>query len=147
MSVRENSVFRLKELDTVEGGATTRLILDMAKGAFYHLTETKRKGQYEIWTNSVCTSPKGTEFIVETDGGSTTLKVLSGSVDFSKEGSDMHVLVGEGMSSTIGFGAAPSPPALFDTGSQPRWWEGSGCASAAILCLTLMCACFLKAGA
>ena len=117
--------------------AIGNFVMESAEGAYHFLMDSDRIEQFEIRTNGANTGIKGTEFIVEAGEGFTRLKVLGGSVDFWKEGSDARVLVNEGEFSILETGAAaPSLPQAFNTAGESRWWgslEGGNCCGTAFI--------------
>jgi hypothetical protein len=139
MDAAPNSVFTLESIETTKPGAMGRMVMTMAKGTYHFMVEKDRIEQFEVRMNSAYTGIKGTEFIMESDGPSVTMKVLDGVVDFGSPGKTVQME--KGQVSTVVNNGAPTSPVPFDIASEPRWWPGGGagcCGSALVLGAVLL---------
>jgi len=120
--------------------AIGNMIMESAEGAYHFLIDSDRIEQFEIRPNGAVIGIKGTEFVVEAADSYTKVKVLDGTVDFYRAGSDARVLLNEGEYSVLETGSsAPNHPQEFNVAGESRWWNGleggSCCGSAFILML------------
>lgn len=148
MDLDSNSQFIFEGLEIQEkpgiGKFTGQLIMSAARGVYHFMMSKDRIEQFEVRTNSAVIGIKGTEFVVEATDTYTKLKVLDGSVDFWKSGSDARVLVNGGESSVLGTGdPAPSYPQEFNVAGESRWWNDGGCCGSAFILALLLAGAFV----
>jgi len=119
--------------------STGYITMEMVKGVYHYMISTDRIEQFEIRPNGAVIGIKGTEFVVESTDSYTKVKVLDGTVDFYRAGSDARVLLNEGEYSVLETGAsAPNYPQEFNTAGESRWWndlEGGSCCGTAFILL------------
>jgi hypothetical protein len=114
------------------------LTITMVRGVYHYMIQKDRIKQFEIRPNGAVVGIKGTEFVVEAAEDYTKVKVLDGTVDFYRAGSDARVPVTAGEYSVLETGSsAPNHPQEFNTAGESRWWNslggGSCCGTAFIL--------------
>ena len=141
MDMAPGSQFRFDGLNYLSAPSvietTGYFTMTMVRGFYHYMIEKDRIKQFEVRPNGAYTGIKGTEFVMEFTDTYTKLKVLDGSVDFWKAGSDARVLVNEGEYSVLETsGPAPSYPQEFNTAGESRWWndlEGGSCCGTAFI--------------
>jgi len=141
MDMDSNSQFIFEGLQIQERPGiakfTGHLIMSAARGIYHFMMSSDRIEQFEVRPNSAVIGIKGTEFVVEAADSYTKVKVLDGTVDFYREGSDARVLVNEGEYSVLDSGAsAPNYPQEFNTAGESHWWnslEGGSCCGTAFI--------------
>ncbi len=115
------------------------LTISVVKGVYHYMIQKDRIKQFDIRSDGAYTGIKGTEFVMEFTDSYTKLKVLNGSVEFGKQGSDVRVLVNAGETSTLGTSeSVPTHPQEFNTAGESRWWNslgggGSSCCGTAFI--------------
>ena len=113
------------------------LTITAVRGVYHYMIQKDRIEQFEIRPNGAVVGIKGTEFVVEAADSYTKVKVLDGTVDFYRSGSDARVLLNEGEYSVLETGAsAPNYPQEFNTAGESRWWndlEGGSCCGTAFI--------------
>lgn len=97
-------------------------LLEQTLGEIY--SKIKPGGNYKVRIPRTCAcAVRGTQFITKVKGGTTTLTVLDGEVEFSDIQKRKMVLVKRNQKSVVNPGGLPSEPVLIDLNQIPRWWE------------------------
>lgn len=113
------------------------LTISVVKGVYHYMIQKDRIKQFGIRPNGAVVGIKGTEFVVEATDSYTKVKVLDGTVDFYRSGSDARVPVTAGEYSVLETGAsAPNAPQEFNTAGESHWWnslEGGSCCGTAFI--------------
>lgn len=138
VDINSNSIFTIQSLflNQPQGGVA-KMIWREAQGIYHWFRSSDaRPEQFEVTVNDVCTTPKGTEFIIEASSSQVTVKVLEGAVEVNRTGSSKRVTLNAGQYSTVPASGAPGDPQEFDVAATDRWWsslESGGCCGSAFI--------------
>lgn len=100
--------------------------IEMISGVFKFLIKHLRGGEIKKFrTGDMVAVLRGTEFLVEArDNGSTTVKVIDGTVEVSDTQGKGTVQVAAGQETKTVKGGLPAKPKVFDPKNLDNWWEG-----------------------
>lgn len=98
-------------------------LLEQTFGEIYYKIKPGINYKVRIPKTSAC-AVRGTQFITKVEeGGTTTLTVIDGEVEFSDKQKRKTVLVKKNQKSIVNPGGLPSEPVYINPKMIPRWWE------------------------
>ena len=98
--------------------------MEMMLGEIYSKIKKLPPDVFKVRTPQAALAVRGTQFITKVEkGGTTTLTVFDGKVEFSDINKKKTVIAKENQKSVVKPGGLPSEPVFIDSGQIPAWWE------------------------